>query len=108
MKVIFYEIASSFHQLFQIEMNTGAFCQFSFWWIYYYGSNKPTGKEIAKPTSVHWYKSHGNRLCETNKQKYKNRKSLKGLTKESFGNSGNDPKFFLPIGTKTMEIVRVN
>ena len=25
----------------------GAFCQFSFRWIYYYGSNKPTGKETG-------------------------------------------------------------
>ena len=26
----------------------GAFCQFPFRWIYYYGSNKSTGKEIGK------------------------------------------------------------
>ena len=48
MKVIFYEIASSFHQLFQIGMTTGAFGQFSFWWNYDYGSNKSTGLETAK------------------------------------------------------------
>ena len=48
MKVIFYEIPSSFHKLFQIGMTTGAFCQFSFWWNYDYGSNKSTGLETAK------------------------------------------------------------
>ena len=29
-------------------MHRGAFCQFPFWWIYYYGSNKSTGKETGK------------------------------------------------------------
>ena len=48
MKVIFYEITSSFHQFFQIGMTTGVFCQFSFRWIYNYGSNKSTGLETAK------------------------------------------------------------
>ena len=30
------------------SMHRGAFCQFSFRWIYYYGSNKSTGKETGK------------------------------------------------------------
>ena len=30
-------------------MHRGAFCQFLFRWIYYYGSNKSTGKETCKP-----------------------------------------------------------
>ena len=29
-------------------LHRGAFCQFPFWWIYYYGSNKSTGKETGK------------------------------------------------------------
>ena len=29
-------------------LHRGAFCQFPFRWIYYYGSNKPTGKETGK------------------------------------------------------------
>ena len=29
-------------------MHRGAFCQFSFWWIYYYGSNKSNGKNSGK------------------------------------------------------------
>ena len=29
-------------------LHRGAFCQFSFRWIYYYGSNKSTGKETGK------------------------------------------------------------
>ena len=29
-------------------MHRGAFCQFPFRWIYYYGSNKSTGKETGK------------------------------------------------------------
>ena len=33
----------SFHTL-----HRGAFCQSSFWWIYYYDSNKSTRKEIGK------------------------------------------------------------
>ena len=51
-----------------------------------------------------------NKQTKTNKQfnKQTNYIFLKDLTKESFGNSSNDPEFFLPIGTKAMEIVRVN
>ena len=30
------------------KLNRGAFCQFPFRWIYYYGSNKYTGKETGK------------------------------------------------------------
>ena len=29
-------------------MHRGAFCQFSFHWIYYYGSNESNGKETGK------------------------------------------------------------
>ena len=29
-------------------MHRGAFCQFPFRWIYYYGSNESTGKETGK------------------------------------------------------------
>ena len=29
-------------------LHRGAFCQFPFRWIYYYGSNKSTGKETGK------------------------------------------------------------
>ena len=29
-------------------VHRGAFCQLPFWWIYYYGSNKSTGKETFK------------------------------------------------------------
>ena len=29
-------------------VQTGAFCQFPFRWIYYYGSSKSTGKETGK------------------------------------------------------------
>ena len=29
-------------------VHRGVFCQFPFWWIYYYDSNKPTGKETGK------------------------------------------------------------
>ena len=29
-------------------LHRGAFCQFPFWWIYYYGSNKSIGKETGK------------------------------------------------------------
>ena len=29
-------------------LHRGAFCQSSLWWIYYYGSNKITGKEAGK------------------------------------------------------------
>ena len=29
-------------------LHRGAFCQFPFWWIYYYVSNKSTGKETGK------------------------------------------------------------
>ena len=29
-------------------LHRGAFCQFAFRWIYYYGSNKSTGKETGK------------------------------------------------------------
>ena len=29
-------------------LHRGAFCQFPFWWIYYYGSNKSTRKENGK------------------------------------------------------------
>ena len=29
-------------------MHRGTFCQFPFRWIYYYGSNKSTGKETDK------------------------------------------------------------
>ena len=29
-------------------MHRGAFCQFPFQWIYYYGSDKSTGKESGK------------------------------------------------------------
>ena len=35
-----YKIISTVHR--------GAFCQFPFWWIYYYGSNKSTGKETGE------------------------------------------------------------
>ena len=31
-----------------IPLHRGAFCQFTFQWIYYYGSNKSTGKETGK------------------------------------------------------------
>ena len=31
-----------------LTMHRGAFCQFPFRWIYYYGSNKSTGKETGK------------------------------------------------------------
>ena len=31
-----------------MSLHRGAFCQFSFWWIYYYGSIKSTGKETDK------------------------------------------------------------
>jgi hypothetical protein len=31
-----------------VPLHGGAFCQSSFQWIYYYGSNKSTGKEIGK------------------------------------------------------------
>ena len=30
------------------ELHRGAFCQFPFGWIYYYGSNKSTGKETGE------------------------------------------------------------
>ena len=33
---------------FDTTMHSGAFCQFPFQWIYYYGSNKSTGKETSK------------------------------------------------------------
>ena len=36
-------------------MHRGAFCQIAFRWIYYYGTNKYTGKETGKRTSVQWY-----------------------------------------------------
>ena len=29
-------------------LHRSAFCQFSFWWIYYYGNNKSTEKETGK------------------------------------------------------------
>ena len=32
----------------QLHFHRGAFCQFPFRWIYYYGSNKSTGKETGK------------------------------------------------------------
>ena len=32
----------------QAAVHSGAFCQFHFSWIYYYGSNKSTGKETGK------------------------------------------------------------
>ena len=31
-----------------IPVHRGAFFQFPLWWIYYYGSNKSTGKETGK------------------------------------------------------------
>ena len=31
-----------------LTVHRGAFCQFTFWWIYYYGSNESTGKESGK------------------------------------------------------------
>ena len=31
-----------------VTLHRGAFCQFPFRWIYYYGSNKTTGKETGK------------------------------------------------------------
>ena len=34
--------------LFYTPLHRDAFCQFLFRWIYYYGSNKSTGKETAK------------------------------------------------------------
>ena len=41
------------HQFFQKKDTTsavhrGAFCQFTFWWIHYYDSNKSTGLETGK------------------------------------------------------------
>ena len=36
------------YQLRPLTVHRGAFCQFPFWWIYYYGSNKSTGKETGK------------------------------------------------------------
>ena len=40
----------------QIAQCSGALCQFSFLWSYYYGSNKSTTKETGKHTSVDWPK----------------------------------------------------
>ena len=39
-------------EYYQLRPHRGAFCQFPFRWIYYYGSNKTTGKELVKRTSV--------------------------------------------------------
>ena len=39
-----------------LTVHRGAFCQFPFQWIYYYDSNKSTGKETGKSTSVQWLK----------------------------------------------------
>ena len=33
-------------------VHRGAFCQFHFWWIYYYGSNKSTGKKNWQNTPL--------------------------------------------------------
>ena len=41
MKAAVVDIAS-------LSVHRGAFCQFLFLWIYYYGSNKFTGKETGK------------------------------------------------------------
>ena len=41
-------ISSYFFSNFGIAVHRGAFCQFPFRWIYYYGSNKFTGKETEK------------------------------------------------------------
>ena len=37
-----------FLEMEEYTLHRGAFFQFPFWWIYYYGSNKSTGKEIGK------------------------------------------------------------
>ena len=40
-------------------VHRGAFCQYTFRWIYYYGSNKSTGKETGKShlCAVQWKRS---------------------------------------------------
>ena len=45
----FYQLGNYCHEdcLFT-SLHRGAFCQFPFRWIYYYGSNKSTGKETDK------------------------------------------------------------
>ena len=45
------------YRIYLLSMRTrpvhrGAFCQFAFQWIYYYGCNKSTGKELANRNSV--------------------------------------------------------
>ena len=42
-------------------LHRGVFCQSSFRWIYYYGSNKPPEKKLANRTSVDWTKFFGHR-----------------------------------------------
>ena len=41
-------VSGQIRSSYQETLHRGAFCQFPFRWIYYYGSNKSTGKEIGK------------------------------------------------------------
>ena len=43
---LYYYNVSSHNAIFGTAQR--CVCQFPFWWIYYYGSNKSTGKEIGK------------------------------------------------------------
>ena len=38
----------NFSNMNTVPVHRGAFCQIPFWWIYYYGSTKSTGKETGK------------------------------------------------------------
>ena len=49
--------ASVYRQMTDELMHRGAFCQFPFRWIYYYGSNKFTGKETGKTHLCVMFKS---------------------------------------------------
>ena len=56
--------------LFEVTtVHRGAFCQFPFQWIYYYGSNKSTGKETGKMhlCAVQWL---GWNFIESKKEKH--------------------------------------
>ena len=57
--IAFYlrSIGRSIYCMHLTPVHRGAFCQFLFRWIYYYGSNKSAGKETGKTQicAVQWY-----------------------------------------------------
>ena len=60
-------LMKTFHKEANTPLHRGAFCQSSFWWIYFYGSNKSTGKETDKSHLYEVYPLQKHKLKQWNK-----------------------------------------